>query len=207
MNMTDSAETDRLLGKAGDGDSRALEELLERHIPTVRSSVRRRLSPKLRPRVDPSDVVQDTQRIACERLKDYLRRRPMPFRLWLLRTAHQQLMGLERTHLAAQRSVHREVPLPDASSLAIATRLAAKSVSPSENLMRRELSARVRRCLAQLNERDREILMLRIFEGLSNRDAATILDTKPEATKKRFTRALLRLQQLMGDFEQWSGQP
>jgi hypothetical protein len=39
--------------------------------------------PRLRPRVDPSDVVQEAQLDAFRRLADYLQRRPVPFRLWL----------------------------------------------------------------------------------------------------------------------------
>ena len=46
-------------------------------------------------------------------------------------------------------------------------------------------------------ETDREILMLRCFEGLDNQQAATLLELNPETTKKRFTRALLRLQQVL----------
>ena len=83
MTQADSTETRQLLQRAQTGDRQALQQLFERHLPSLRTSVRRRLSPQLRPRVDSSDVVQETQHVAYRRLDDFLRRRPMPFRLWL----------------------------------------------------------------------------------------------------------------------------
>ena len=54
----------------------------------------RRIEPSLRSRVDPSDVVQEAQLDAALRLSDFIERRPMPFRLWILRTAIQRLLKL-----------------------------------------------------------------------------------------------------------------
>ena len=96
---SDSTETDALLNRAASGDEQAFQSLMQRHIPYVHQSVRRRLRPQIRPRIDPSDVVQETQRDAFQRLDEFLRRRPMPFRLWLLRTAHQRVVDVERERL------------------------------------------------------------------------------------------------------------
>jgi RNA polymerase sigma-70 factor, ECF subfamily len=135
---------------------------------------------------------------AFRRLEDYLRRRPMPFRLWLLKTAHERLMKIERYHLdASKRSAQREVPLPDSSSLYLG-QLVARGSTPSVQLGRQELAQRIREVLAQLAEADREIIFLRNFDGLSNADVACLLELSPEAAKKRYARALLRLQQLFG---------
>jgi hypothetical protein len=66
---------------------------------------------------EPSDVVQDTQLEAFRRLADYCRRRALPFRLWLRKTAQERLLMARRQHLGAgRRSVGREVPLPEESS-------------------------------------------------------------------------------------------
>ena len=90
----DSEETCRLLARAQAGDADAFNQLLERHRPAVRECVRRRLDPKLGPRVDLSDVVQETQLDALRGRDDFVERRPMPFRLWLLKTAHQRLLKI-----------------------------------------------------------------------------------------------------------------
>jgi DNA-directed RNA polymerase specialized sigma24 family protein len=64
-------------------------------------------------------------------------------------------------------------------------------------LHRHELAAKVRHALADLSEYDREIIMLRNYEGLSNGEAACLLDVGHEAAKKRYTRALLRLRRIL----------
>jgi RNA polymerase sigma-70 factor (ECF subfamily) len=198
VTFLDSAETTRLLELAEAGDASAIDQLFERHLPAVRKNVRCRLRPQTKPRFDSSDVVQETHELARRQLADYLKRRPMSFRLWLLKTAHQRLVDFERTHLqAAKRSVDRELPLPDASSKELAQQLAVSGPSPSDEAAQRERARIVRRCLALLDEHDREVLMLRIFDGLKNAEVAALLELNPETTKKRFARALLRLKRLL----------
>ena len=69
---------------------------------------------------------------------------------------------------------------------------------PSEQARRAELADGVRRALARLDDDDRAILLLRPFEGLSNRQAAEVLGIEPAAASKRFGRALLRLRTVFG---------
>jgi len=81
------------------------------HCP--RRFVELRLDRKLRRRLDASDVVQETQLEAASRLADFLERSPMPFHLWLRKTAYQRLLMIHRQHLdAARRDIQREVPRP-----------------------------------------------------------------------------------------------
>jgi hypothetical protein len=84
----DSAETRRLLEQIRAGDAAAFGALFNRHRPALLAFLRHRFDPRLKARADPSDVVQETQMEAYRRLADYLARRPMPFRLWLQKTAY-----------------------------------------------------------------------------------------------------------------------
>src|SRR5262249_16986587 len=72
----DSAETASLLERVAAGDRAAVGALLERHRPDLVAFVEARLDPRLRARVDPSDVVQEAQLEAARRMDDFLRRRP-----------------------------------------------------------------------------------------------------------------------------------
>jgi RNA polymerase sigma-70 factor (ECF subfamily) len=194
----DSAETQRLLEQVRAGDRAAFERLFERHRAYLRRVVSLRLGPQLRPRVDESDVVQDTHLEAYRRLDDFLARGPMPFRLWLRKTACERLLMLQRRHLgAARRAAGREVPLPDASSLALARQFLAPDSSPSQRAGRRETAQQVRQALADLSEADCEILLMRSLEGLSNQEAAQVLGIEPAAASQRYGRALLRLRRLL----------
>ncbi len=75
----------------------------------------------------------------------------------------------------------------------------ANRPSPADEAARLEQAQAVRKCLAQLAEADREVLMLRVFDGLSNAEVAMMLEQKPATTKKRFARALLKIKQLLRD--------
>jgi RNA polymerase sigma-70 factor (ECF subfamily) len=196
----DSTETCRLLQQVRVGNPRALELLLARHRPGLRDFVELRLDPRLAARVDPSDIVQETQMEAVRRLPDYLERQPMPFHLWLCRTAYERLLNLRRDHRdTARRSVSREVPWPDRSSLLLARPLLAGGPSPSQHLEAKEFAERLGRAIAGLSEADREILLMRHAEGLAWDEVSCLLGIESAAARKRYGRALLRLRQVLKD--------
>ncbi len=196
----DSTETRGLLAQAQGGDRQAFERLFARHRPYLQQIVEIRLDARIRARVDPSDVVQETQLEAYRRLPDYLARRPMPFRLWLRKTAQDRLGVVRRQHVeAGRRAVGREVPLPEQSSLLLARPFMGDASTPSQRADRHDLARRVRRALAQLAEGDQEILLMRTYEGLSNQEIGYILGIEPGTASKRYGRAVLRLHKLLGD--------
>jgi RNA polymerase sigma-70 factor (ECF subfamily) len=196
----DSAQTCRLLEQAGRGDRSALGQLLVRHRPDLQAFVDWHLDPRLRARVDPSDVVQDAQMEVVRRMDDYLRRRPMPFHLWVRRTAYERLLNLRRDHRRrARRSVDREVPWPERSSLILARPLVSGAPSPSRALEAREFAERVSRAVGELAEADREILLMRHAEELPYEEIACLLDIEPATARKRYGRALIRLQKVLTD--------
>ena len=184
------------------GDRTAFGPLFARHRPSIRKLAEWRIDPRIRARVDPSDIVQETELEAIKTLDNFLVRRPMPFRLWLLKTAYQRLAKAQRRHLGtANRSVRREIQMPDRSSLLLAQRIMGNGTSPSEATNRQERAQQVGRAIAMLNEREREVVLLRIFEGLTSREVGCMLDMTAEAAQKRFARGLLRLRTLLQDAE------
>jgi RNA polymerase sigma-70 factor (ECF subfamily) len=194
----DTDDTEHLLRQAQAGDEQAFQELFARHREYLRQVVALRLDPRIRPRLDPSDVVQEAQLDAFRRLGDFLERRPMAFRLWLRKTTCERLLMLRRFHReAARRSVDREVGLPDGSAYALVQQLLAGGSTPSQHLERAETARRVREVLAQLSETDREILLMRNLEALSNQEVAEVLQIEPGAASQRYGRALLRLRKLL----------
>jgi RNA polymerase sigma-70 factor (ECF subfamily) len=194
----ESAEWQRLLQQARDGDARALERLLSLHRAYLRQLVELRLDPRLRTRVDPSDVVQEAQLEAARRLPEYLRDPGPSFRLWLRGLAEDRMAMLWRFHFkAARRSIVREVTLPEDSSLRLAEQLAAGGSTPSQRLSREEQARRVHQALAALAEADREILLLRNFEGLSFKEISCLLGIEGAAARQRHGRALIRLTRLL----------
>ncbi|MCA9217288.1 MAG: sigma-70 family RNA polymerase sigma factor [Planctomycetales bacterium] len=190
---SDSEQTSDLLDRVAGGSKSAMEELLQLYRPYLRRLVSARISPELKRRVDPSDVIQDAQLAIASRINDFLERRPTSFRIWIRRKALQLLVDYERRHIVAKkRSVRREKYVAD-SSVAIARVLV--SDTPSKILRRNELQKQIREAIDQLESSDRDILALRHAEGLSNAEAADLLDLTPNTARQRYGRALRRLHQ------------
>jgi len=124
--------------KAGQGDARCLDELFTRYRGRLKRMVKLRLDPRVRGRVDPSDVVQEAYLESCRKLAAYLQEPKMPFYLWLRLMTGQKLALVHRQHLEVQgRDAGREVSLyrgalPEASSAALAAQLLGKLTSPSQ---------------------------------------------------------------------------
>jgi RNA polymerase sigma-70 factor (ECF subfamily) len=199
----ESDETLELLEGAGRGDRRALDRLFGRHRERLLRMARLRMDRRLMGRIDASDIVQEVQLQAWKRLSRYLRDRTMSFFIWLRFLTEQHLKELLRRNLGAKaRDVRREVrraALPGASSVVMAEMLSAGVTTPSRAVARDERERRIRAALDALPEADREILSLRHFEGLKNREVAEELGLEPPAASKRYVRALGRLKGALED--------
>jgi RNA polymerase sigma-70 factor (ECF subfamily) len=200
MNDARYPDSSALLSFASAGDAGARDHLLARHRDRLRRMIAVRLDPRLAPRVDPSDVVQDALAEAARRLDDYLAEPPLPFYPWLRQIAVDQLGMAHRRHArAARRDVGREEPggLPEGSAVELAERLAGAESGPSEQLGRKERREHVRAALGRLPERDREVLVLRYLEDLPTAEVASVLGVSEGAVKMRLLRAVQRLHALV----------
>jgi RNA polymerase sigma-70 factor (ECF subfamily) len=195
-------DTEQLLDRLAAGDTSARGPLLQRHRERLRQMIVLRLDRRLRARIDPSDVIQETIAVATRKLAEYVRDRPLPFYPWLRQLAWERIVRLHRWHIrTGKRSVAREgggLPLPDESAAQLADRL-AKGSSPIGRLMRAELRERVQAALAQLSDNDREVLVLRYLEHLRTAEIAAVLGLAETGVKTRQLRALRRLRNLLGD--------
>lgn len=186
------------LDAARAGEREPIERVLGAYRERLRRAVAFRLHPALRARADASDVVQESLCEAVDRLPEFLAAPRTSFYLWVRFLTVQKLQQFHRRHLdVAARDARRDVALFDvvegASSIHIAEALAADSTSPSGIMAREEATAQLRNTLDALSPLDREVLMLRHFEELSNNEIATILQIEPAAASRRYMRALDRL--------------
>lgn len=174
-----------------------LAELFDRVKPRLERMIVVRLDPRVRRRVDASDVLQETFLEASRRLHEYRTEGPLSFYLWVRQHAAQKLAEFHRRHLgASRRDAGREVTpgsVPAASSASLAGCFVDPGRSPSQAAAQAEVLERVQRALEGMEALDREVLALRYFEELSNEDTAAVLGISPSGAKKRHLRALQRL--------------
>ena len=140
---------------------------------------------------------------SSRRLENYLREAAVPVFVWLHGITGQTLVDVHPRHLGAQsRDASREVSMrrsggPMATSIYLAARLVADLTSPSHAAMRDEMLNELRDALDQMDPIDREVLVLRHFEGLTNKEVAEILGLQKAAASNRYVRALKRLKNIL----------
>jgi RNA polymerase sigma-70 factor (ECF subfamily) len=200
----ESPDEQELLERLECGDQDALAVLFSRHRARLRRLVEFRLDDRLSGRVSPSDVLQEAYIDALKRMPHFYQDPDVPFFLWLRWVTVQRLIAVHRQHLgAAARDVSKEVPLarpgPLDASPGRMSALLAELTSPSQAAQRDETVAHVRQALERLGALDREVLALRHFEELSNREAAAVLGIQSAAATKRYVRALERLKKALTD--------
>jgi RNA polymerase sigma-70 factor (ECF subfamily) len=199
----DSSQTQELLKRATAGDPVAVNALLDRYRDALRRMLGLRMDPALQRRVDASDIVQDVLVEANRRLAEYLAAPKLPFHLWLRQIARDRLIDAHRRHrLAARRSLDREQPndMPataDQSALDLVGLIADRELTPAAAATMRELEARFQAALATLDEPDREVILMRHFERLTNQEVAAALELSEAAAGMRYLRAMRRLRALL----------
>lgn len=199
----EQSTTEDLLKQAQAGSAEAAERLLAAHREPLRRVIGMRLDPALAARVDASDVVQDVLLEAHRRLAEYLRAPTMPFHLWLRHIAKDHIIDAHRRHRQAQRrSLDREQPLApaylaDHSSFELAGQVIDGELTPASAAIRHELQRRLETAVRQLDEDDREVILLRHAEQMSNQDVATALGLTEAAASMRYLRAVRRLRSLL----------
>jgi RNA polymerase sigma-70 factor (ECF subfamily) len=197
-------QTDQMLEQAKAGAAGAVDRLLGEFREPLRRVIGLRLDPVLARRVDASDIVQDVLIEATQRLREYLKNPNMPFQLWLRHLAQDRIIDTHRRHrLAQRRSVDKEQPIArpawatDESSVGLVAQLIDTERTPASEAIRHELARKLSEAVDQLGDDDREVILMRHTEQLSNQDVAGALGLTEAAASMRYLRALRRLKAVL----------
>jgi len=199
--QSDEAELSR---RAASGDSAAMAALFSRYRTKLKVMVRLRLDRRLQGRVDPSDILQETYLDASQRMAQYANQPGLPFFLWLRFLTAQRMLITYRQHLGTKmRDANVEVSMFRGGMKAVATSIAEELLaglsSPDQAAIRHEQRLQLQDALNRMDETDREVLVLRHFEELSNHQVAQVLELSKTAASNRYVRALKRLREILRD--------
>jgi len=151
------------------------------------------LDPRLRSKLDESDVVQQTL-LEAHRDWDQFRGKSEGERYaWIKRILARNLANLVRDYTRDKRDVNREAA--EASSHRIANWLASNEATPATLMQREEESARVALALASLPELQREAVILRHWHDWPVADIAEELQTTLDSVTGLLYRGLKALRQ------------
>src|SRR3954467_13196084 len=159
-----------LMAQARAGEAQALGELCALYRNYLRMVVRTGLGPKLRERVELSDVVQEALVEVVRQFPQFTGQNEAALVGWLRRLVGQKLADLARYHNRAKRSAGGPImPLdapwgteggtePGQAGGRLLDMLALSQTSPSEAASRRELTVLLADALAGLPETEAEVL-------------------------------------------------
>jgi RNA polymerase sigma-70 factor (ECF subfamily) len=169
-----------LMAKARAGESDALGELCTLYRNYLRMIVRTGLGPRLRERVELSDVVQEALVEVVRQFPQFTGQNEAALVGWLRRLVAQKLADLGRYHSRAKRAAGATALPLDApwgpagtadsnygAGAKLLDMLALSQTSPSEAASRRELTVLLADALTDLPEAEAEVLWLYHADGLS----------------------------------------
>ena len=186
-------DTQRWLKRLRGGEMEALAELFGHYRHQLRQMVELRIGHQLAARFDPSDVLQEAYMDAARKIQVYLDNPKVSAFVWLRGLAWDRLAKLQREHLGTERrSILREVRLPENSSVMLANWLLT-GTTPSRIVARSDLRECVQNALRELPDGDREVILMRHFERMSNNEVAETLGLSVSGATRRHGRALMRL--------------
>jgi RNA polymerase sigma-70 factor (ECF subfamily) len=177
-------------------------EDLEPYRDYLRLLARLRLDPRLRARVDASDVVQQTFLQAHQALAGFRGSTDAELAAWLRQILARNLAHAARDHGRGRRDVGRERSLEAAlaaSSARLEAWLAAEQPSPSQQAERGEELLRLAQVLAGLPEAQREALVLHYWQGRTTPEIGRQLDRSPAAVAGLLKRGLKELRRRLLD--------
>jgi RNA polymerase sigma-70 factor (ECF subfamily) len=156
---------------------------------------RLQIGPRLRSKLDPSDVVQQTLLEAFAKRQQF-RGTEAERAAWLRQVLAHNLADALRAFGQARRDVGRERPLSatlQESSDRLESWLAAEQSSPSHQAQRHEEAVRLAEALAALPEDNREALILHYFQGEPLAEVACLMGRTSASVAGLLKRGLKQL--------------
>jgi RNA polymerase sigma-70 factor, ECF subfamily len=203
MTTRAQSEIDSLFTAARQGSSSCLGRLLTLYTNYLKLLITAQLDARLRARVSPSDIVQETFFEAHRDFSQFRGRTTAEFVGWLRKILVNNILRVVEQHLLAEkRDVRREISLDEIgrrleqSTARLETLLAEEGDSPSGCAQRREHEIMLADALAELPEDYRQVIMLRHIEGLPFDEVARRMDRSAGAVRMLWLRALKRLQEV-----------
>lgn len=191
-----SDEDPELTRAAVGGDRRAVEALIEQHLPGLRVIVRLRAGPLIRARESSSDLVQSVCREVLANAGRFQHPGEDAFKRWLYTTALRKIVDRRDYYLAQKRDALREVAPGDGDAAVLACY--GSFATPSHQAMVREELARIEAAFDELGEEDREVVSMAHVLGLSRAEIGAQLGKSEGAVRAQLFRALARLSKRLG---------
>ena len=188
---------DDLLCRAKAGQTGAIGSLMQWYVKYLTILASTQLDGRVRRRVSPSDIVQETLMAAHRDFHAFRGASQGELLAWLRQILIHALHRSIAQHIKAEkRDVRRDVSIDqmserlEESACNLAKRLPAIGDSPSAAMQRREGEIEFANRLSELSDSYREVIVLRILQGLSFDEIAARMNRTSGAVRMLWLRAL-----------------
>lgn len=188
----DRDDTEALLRRWHAGDRQALHELVQRDMPWIRSRVRQRLGDALRQHGDTDDFLHEAVLDILNYTPRFLAADRSMFRRLVTRIVENTLRGQSEFYSRLRRDRGRHAALPDDAVLELDVRKRT-GTTPSQHAARSEEEAWLRLALDLVDPEDRDVIVMREWNGDAFADIGAKLGVPENTARMRFARALGRL--------------
>jgi RNA polymerase sigma-70 factor (ECF subfamily) len=186
----DSDVTDCLVARAKTGDNSAYQSLIARVNDRLLFFVRARMGSKLRRRVQAEDIVQETFLQAHKSFDSFANQGEAAFCKWLYRIAEHRILDQAAHFGASKRAAEGQALSVDP---ALAEILPIDHTGPATEAGLRDDQERILDALTNLEEDDRDLLLMRFFHELPLQAMAEKLDRPKTTIRRALARAIRAL--------------
>lgn len=185
----------RALGRARAGDEQATDQLLRLCRSYVHVQAQRHLHGQLRPRLDASDIVQQSLLDAWQNFDGFRGETTSELVAWLKRIVQRNAVDAAREHQGAEkRALDREQPLAGPDDTARPTpEPVDQTLTPSQRLIRAEQELLLADAIAQLPADYQQVLICRSLERMPFAEVAARMSRSGPAVQMLWARAVKEL--------------
>jgi len=186
-------DTADLIRRAHAGDQDALGQLLAGQRDQLIRQAEQSLDPRVKARIDASDVVQQTCLSAFQQFGEFYGRDPAQFAAWLRQIHDRNIQNAVRHHQANMRAAGRDEPF-DCCELGT-----SGQTTPSQHAIQREDAARLDDALSHLPVGQRTVLRLRYLEGCTLDEVAEQLGLTRDAVVWQMQQGMKHVRTLLNE--------
>ena len=191
-----------LIRAARNGSDQAMDQLIRECQPYLLAIANVEIDTAVARKVGASDIVQNSMLSAQRCIADFEGETREQLLAWVRGILIKDLQQAHRYYHAQRRHVDRERPIRGLDASGNEFSLVDDGASPSELAAEREQEQRLYRAMRRLSPHEREVIELRNWQRLPFAEIGQRMDRSAEASRKLWSRAIVRLERLMGGVDE-----
>lgn len=191
-----------LIKEAKQGDNNALSEVCVRYLDRIHKIVRFRMGEKLRRKAESMDIVQNVMLKVVKDIDQFDAGSESKFINWLAKIVENTIRDNVEYFAAQKRRLSLEVSaVQREENGTVSNKEFPDKDSPTvtQEVDNMEKMSKLEEALDQLNVKQREVIILRNYTGMTFKEISEILNSSEDAVRMLFIRSMDKLTTILAD--------